>query len=771
MDKINRALRQCRADGGPIYDAMGNVVVPAAAEVAPSAATPAWDDPQTTGAGIDVIRQQLPIWHPLRIAASAASAPLALREIVRGTVNGPQQLVEGISDLNRRREAGEDTSSDVGRLSFYTGLSNLMGGTAAPEGVLAAGGSRKGGGKGPSKIDSTNIREQAQGWQDVLKWAEDKNHIKRAGTTGKYSGAPEGVDSQQALGGLRRKVDQTVIAGRRGGDWYDRARGGIDEMAGPNQAKRDLASYELAATSPQADPDVNLGFTLQGHNDAVLGAPRERVRTGQQAGLVNDAVEKWADTALDTNRSPMMGHNGGPPLDTPEPPLPLGKKTGMYENNINPNIAETGFGTNDTWHARVFGFQNKDGTPFSGSVTPQMHGFMDGETALAAGRMNERGVPLGPTERVGEWTPAHVQAAAWVEAKARGLMRRYPKLTYEQAFERANKTYKELLGKYTGYGTYEVMPGENTGHLAGLPDRARRVMEMDPRSSWAFLNGGRDAIYESAGLFNRPTQGAQGYYVNSKGQVETNPANIARPMVSFAPEPSKGAGRVVAPHTAGALTKGEALRAYLDAQEMGAWHVPVPDGKVEVRSAIRIANQGPMSKEQMAELSRIGKERGYGQPIDTGEGVTFKDFGDEAIVGKDLKKQMIAGRSDLRRVMPGSDPQLTKYEGNATFYDWSKGEGSGHVTRSLLDVLDKPEAPKFATTVGNSPALRMAAMARRQRDEALAAKYGVPVRSDLQNARSIIANQGIAGLRRALERGDWLPSRAAPVYLPPEEDR
>ena len=69
-------------------------------------------------------------------------------------------------------------------------------------------------------------------------------------------------------------------------------------------------------------------------------------------------------------------------------------------------------GTNDIWHARGFGYTNKDGGTFSRALSAQEHRFLDYETMLAVARARDRN--LGGRS---DWKAGEIQAAPWVAGK------------------------------------------------------------------------------------------------------------------------------------------------------------------------------------------------------------------------------------------------------------------------------------------------------------------------------------------------------------------
>ena len=255
----------------------------------------------------------------------------------------------------------------------------------------------------------------------------------------------------------------------------------------------------------------------------------------------------------------MMGHNQGPPLDD-VPEIPLGPKTGIYAEHMDPTKVNPTTGTNDIWHARAMGY-TKDGEPWSAALTPQQHAFLDAETVKAVGRMNEKAVG-GRTD----WTPGEVQAAPWVTGKARGLKQQRPSLTDEEAMAEAIKSYPENFDKYTFNQTYELTPGVMTGHRPDIATGTQQLKEAyanDPRIQWTDPDK-RDIINEALGIWQRPTQRATGLYTPPGGQPEVNPGFVARPVVGI-----ESGGTGVRPRDLATMKGVQAFRASWTRREPG----------------------------------------------------------------------------------------------------------------------------------------------------------------------------------------------------------
>jgi len=308
--------------------------------------------------------------------------------------------------------------------------------------------------------------------------------------------------------------------------------------------------------------------------------------------------------------------------------------------------------------------------------------------------------------------------------------------------------------------THEATPGIMTGHLPGITTGSpavRAAYSTDPRSTWVGPDG-HDIIYGSMGVPTRRTVGATGMYTPPGGAMETNPAQVARPLVDLLQD-----GSAVAPASRTSLNAGESARAYLDAQGAGAWHIPLEAAPSGDRGSVFVPADRPMSVFEMLGLKGVGERHGVGDVVDTGRGATMTNFYPGPPTGAKMREALEAG--EMRRavgdVLPGAEPRRVKVDSGYIGYEdaWAAGEGSGAVTRELESHL----TPEVVRRLDADPAVRAAALARLERDAEVAARTGQPLRQDVQNARRIVAESGFSGLLAALQRGELLPAVALPL--------
>lgn len=562
-------------------------------------------------------------------------------------------------------------------------------------------------------ITATSLRQKPL--DEAIEIARSEQHILPSpkGSKTTFVGAPYAARSRADIDALRTAFDRDVGLGGGGADWYQRAQKWIAETAGPDPARQHELAQNLALFSAQADPKGNLGFSVQARNAAIMGEPADVVRTGQQARTYNKAFQAGSD-------------------------IPLGEKTGIYAQHLDPTMESPTTGTNDIWHARALGYSEPE---LNGGLSPQQHAWMDAETVLAVDRAN-RAATGGRTN----WTPGEVQAAPWVAGKGRGLEARR-NMTPEEGLAEAIKTYPDYAPSFTAYGTHEMTPGDTTGHLPGIAaggDASKQAFAADPRSWWQGP-GGRDILYDAQGAYVGPTQTTTGVFDNPMGERVINPGQAATPLISFT---GKTGERVVDPNSAQMMTGTEAFRAMMDAQDAGAWSASIPGQKMGHMNAFAVPGQ--RERPDVLALMERGKQLGLPGIIDQGPQQIITDFGDPGLSAARVRQ--------VQEAIPEAVP--VRREGDYVGFDWTKGIGSDTVTREMLSRLNPAQEAALS-----KPEVRQAVLARMDRDIEIAKQRGGSLREDLQNARRIFGTGGIQGLKDALGKG-LLPAVALPALMP-----
>jgi hypothetical protein len=592
---------------------------------------------------------------------------------------------------------------------------------------------------------------------DAIKVARKEPHLIKAGdqSEGFYVGGPRDINSKRGLTNRRQGFDAYVAADPRGSDWYDRYRNAVTEVTGGDQQQMDWMTKTHGMMSAGVDPGSETQFALRETSGQVAGMPVKAARPAQHEAL---------QAAID-NKDPSH--------------IMLGDKTGEYARLIHPDQSHQGAtGVNDFRHARNWGYTEASGDAQRDALTDAQHRFMDYETALAVDRANKAGV--GGRN---DWTGEQLQAAPWVRQKAEAIAETR-KMPYEEAFGHANNTIADFFPKHTAYATHESMPGPSTGHLPDLPhaDQATRdAYSSDPRSLWNNAPGGRDAIYSGLGVEGtgvnmrvQPSIDMTGSYVPAGMERQFNQGQTARPLVAFQTKDAGGANlavKQVATADKALLNAGELTRAYIDAQDAGAWHKPFTDGKASAMQSYFTPMDRKATVGEIDELQRVASMHGLPDVIDSGQGLTATNFGGS--YGPQPGPYTNRGRKAVEKALPQATPAEagapqraaidSRYAGLED--EWAQGVGSGAATDKLLAALN--QNPQMRAAFNNNPYIGQNAAARMDRDAGLASQFG-GVRPDIQNARQAIS--GPAGwvdrLEAARRSGVALPAIGAGLLAP-----
>ena len=465
-------------------------------------------------------------------------------------------------------------------------------------------------------------------------------------------------------------------------------------------------------------------------------------------------------------------------------------------------VAPGATGVNDFRHARNFNYTEAGGDAQRAALTGTQHSFLDYETALAVDRAKKANL-AGRSD----WTGEQLQAAPWVRQKALDILEQRPnlikqniprakelfnsgygsnrgmtvesiakELAYEDAFQEANKTIGDAFDKHTAFATHEQQPGSVTQHLpgsVGASQAERDAFAADPRSSWAFAPGNRDALYSGLGIPDtgvsmrvRPTNKMQGMYTTPSGVLETNPGEVARPLIAF----QSGEAKSVAPADRALLNAGEATRAYIDAQNAGAWHKPWAGGADSLSTSYFLPMNRPATVEELTKLRGSLAPHGLGDVLDTGQGITATSFypgapelsrKTRAEVERAIELARPEGSTGAQRVKiePGVDTGYLSYEKEFA------NRGSGDATRELLKNVN--QTPEIRRAFDQNPYIPEKALANLSRDKDWVSKWGV-TNDDIQRSREIIGKGPgwIGRLEQALKDGVILPAIGAALLAP-----
>jgi len=400
----------------------------------------------------------------------------------------------------------------------------------------------------------------------------------RVATTGKYKGAPAGINSPQKLGALRQNLHQLLTDGVPGRDWYQRSSETSSMLTGNRPGYKQLYTGNLAATSQGAEVKGNQGFAVKGYNQAITG---QDIDTGRFPGDVKAVV-----VPLSRGEDATLGPKIGP----------------FYEAaNVVPGEAVSR-PTNDIWMARAFGYTKSNGKPWDGGLSEAQHRFMDSEIANAVQWANENKV--GGYD---DWTPEKVQASIWVAQKSK---------TRNMPISQASEDFSDNLNRLTANINVEAEPARGLMHLAGTTN--------DPKLSQALASGqrdilsndlGQDTLSLSTGALTRPTAAGYGYYKGASA-----PADVLRVLVGT----EKGT-TTIDPASRQLVEGIASSQGLLRGQESVGYNFVREGGKVIERNAGIVDLGNPATQQQMIDIgARLDSEFGGAIiPTNTANGVNY----------------------------------------------------------------------------------------------------------------------------------------------------
>jgi hypothetical protein len=315
-----------------------------------------------------------------------------------------------------------------------------------------------------------------------------------------------------------------------------------------------------------------------------------------------------------------------------------------------------------------------------------------------------------------------------------------------------------------GYSTHEMIPGAGTDHLPEMLNAAQGTKQAYTDKAGWMDQSGRDTIYRAA-LAGRPDVGTPpslqgtGMFTPAGRPPEQQPLVIARANV---PTP----GGQLDPDALARMKSGDAARALLDVQNMGAHHLPVPS---DSPNALRVDLGRGLTLDQMTKLTAELKKRNLPlSPSDTGNGVTLFDethwYGDAnpPAVTAGYKQQLddaltAAGVQHKGSYGVESNSYAIDYQSELA----SANQGKGMATQKMLDTLD---ALGSRGNLGTDPAVKAKVLEKLKVMET--GDYGVP-REDVKNLLRIVGNakgDWVPALKKALAAGAVLPATMFLVF-------
>jgi hypothetical protein len=444
--------------------------------------------------------------------------------------------------------------------------------------------------------------------------------------SGKYVGAPRGINTPDKLRRLRQAVKEIAKKGEYGRFWYERSGKNILEITGGNKEDARKLVAAIAITSPQTGVDTNFEFAVQAYYQWKNGKPIE-------SGIFPTSMGKKMEDVFNSDK----GFSG--------------RKTSNFENNLLRVIdddLEQGV-TTDIWMMRAFGYPSDNPTDLN-------YDFVENETLRIA---NELG-----------WEPQQVQAAIWVEIKARmeskplkkavdalsqlkgyfkfvsdskgKKIRQFKDLASEQAhgqlwvkkalayepteaeMESAKFDYKDAALNKLAQISVESIPSTKSGHFPEIFDATEgEIIEFHHQMDKAFLDDdGYDIVARELGMLQMGVSVGLGSWEGRNDPVSQNEVVVPRQYrVKEDGVISKDAEDLIHAYSA---VKGILLK-----QDAIGYHRPFfKDSNTRASQNGADVDIGrPFSKRETQEISRLLSEYGI-EPISTGTGVRFINFSD-----------------------------------------------------------------------------------------------------------------------------------------------
>ena len=471
----------------------------------------------------------------------------------------------------------------------------------------------------------------------------DQAKIRREGTTGRYVGAPPGLNSPQKLAALRKKVADLTLEGAPGRFWYERSGKAILDAVGGDKVEAEKIAQAIAITSSGTPVSSNFDYALQAYLQNKAGQP---ITTGRFPAAMSKRLTEMFD---------------GTPWE--------GRKTNSFYVNlmreIDPTLDQPV--TVDIWMLRAFGYKTDN-------PTDQQYTFVENE-------VNKLADELG-------WEPQQVQAAIWVKAKAddEGI-----------SVDKAKFDYADALEKNKMQISWESIPGRTSGHMLEMFDAPYEVQQQyHVDISKAFLDdNGNDIVAQRLGIPSPGDFEAPGYF---EGKV--SPGTQTELAV---PRQYKGAKYgAVEPAALDLVNAYAAVRGILMKQDGVGYHRPFFNPAKKDANGIQVDIGRNFTEEETAQFAQIlSKLSGHGEynPIGATGGVRIINFDYLEFDNKEFIKLVDQALEELDL---GDAEATVKYFASQNGYagnDWSvnkngegyisqlREEGRSDIRRKVRDVI------------------------------------------------------------------------------------
>ena len=458
--------------------------------------------------------------------------------------------------------------------------------------------------------------------------------------SGKYIGSPAGMNTPAKLSRLRKFVKALALDGEYGRFWYERSGATILDIAGKDVGEAKKIVQAIAITSPSTPVDTNYEYAIQAYYQWKNGKPIETGRFPETMGKkITDVFEgkTWS-----------------------------GRKTNNFEQNLLRSIDESveqGV-TTDLWMMRAFGYTSDDATDLN-------YNFVENETQKIA-------------EDLG-WEPQQVQAAIWVEIKARmestsvkkevdmksemqgnytwqekrgKKVRVFKNLKGEQAHSQlwvktalnykptekersaAKFDYKDATLNKMAQISVESIPSTKSGHLPEIFNASEgEILDFHHSISKAFMDdNGVDIVAKELGILQYGSSQGMGSWEGRNDPVTQNEIVIPRRY-------RERADGVVSDDANDLVAAYAAVKGILLKQDGIGWHRPFfkKSNTAISQNGMDVNIGRPFSLRETQEISQLLSEYGL-EPLSTGTGVRFINFNDGEFSGLPNFK---AGKSNL----------------------------------------------------------------------------------------------------------------------------
>ena len=386
-------------------------------------------------------------------------------------------------------------------------------------------------------------------------------------TTGKYRGAPAGMNSSQKLSAMQRKLRDYAGRGADFRMWYEDTNEFVRRQTENRPGRIDQYGATAAITSQGTSVPANATMAMKGYNQAISGNP---VQTGRFPATQSPAIE-----AVFSGESP-----------------PLGPKREPFFQALvqDPSRLRQ---TNDIRQARAFGYQNADGTTFDGGLSDAQHRFMDEETDKLVQFANEN--KLGGAA---DWNRDRVQAAIWIAQKS----------------EEEGTTIAEagrMFQDFTPQATVrtEAAPSASINHLSGLQNDPQMMAQFSAAQDQLMRTpGGLDYLTAQSGAMSDPMYTGAGMYEGASNPGVGIPVSVGKADVeSVALNPVTGErvnAQTIDPASRQVVEATAAMQGLLRAQDTVGYTMLTKAPNAASRNALDVNLGRTITRDELLELEQ-----------------------------------------------------------------------------------------------------------------------------------------------------------------------